>query len=230
MLSPFLQCPSKLSGLNESSPRVCKPYLSARSRIEPHLHTFYNSYGVPCVDFARPYVQNVNERVYAPSVEVVKQGYDKYAAPALEQAQKYGYDKVEPLLNVAKDRFDAVYKDKIDPYLQQALSKLQPYWHKFGGQVSDVSSKHIYPVYTQSGPFVEKMYASSRDMLATTVYPYAGGAWSKTVYFVNNSLWPTITKLYSENVEPQLVKIGQKLATYKEGSSRLWPAADESNE
>ncbi|BAE65281.1 unnamed protein product [Aspergillus oryzae RIB40] len=48
--------------------------------------------------------------------------------------------------------------------------------------------------------------------------PYAQTSWSSVVYFVNSWLWPQVTGLYSENVEPQLVKIGQRLASYREGN------------
>ena len=230
MLSPFLNCPSKLSELDEYSPRVCKPYLTARVRIDPHIKTYYDAYGAPCIDFARPYVQTVNDCVYAPSIQVAKREYAKYGAPAWEKVQEYSEEKwenqIEPQVKVAKDRLDGIYKAKIEPYVQQALAKLKPYLDQISAHVSQVHDKHIFPAYAQSGPFVGKVYSSGQDILATKVYPCVGGAWSSSVHFVNYTLWPTITRLYSENVEPQLVKIGQKLASYKEGS-RLWPAAEE---
>lgn len=233
LLSPFLNCPSQLSELNESSPRVCKPYIKARSQLEPHIRTYYNAYGAPYVDLARPYAQTVNERVYSPGVEIAKNGYGTYAAPVVEQIQKYGHDQWEgqlaPRLDSVRESFDGVYKTNVDPYVQQVSTELAPYIQKINSHISDVHKDFIYPFYTQSGPFIGKTYTSGQDVLATMVFPYAGGAWSSTVYFVNDSLLPTITSLYSKNVEPQLVKIGQKLASYKEGS-KLRTVTDESDE
>lgn len=230
LLTPFLRCPSRLSGLTDSSPWVCKPYIVARSCIEPRLQPYYDAYAAPYVDLARPYVKVLNEQVYSPTVKVAKKGYDIYGAPALERAEKYGYEKweshVAPQLESTKESLHDAYKATVGPYVQRAGVELSPYYRTLSDYLSRAYLRVIEPLYAHAGPFIGKTYTSGQDMLATTVLPHVGGLWSSTVYFVNNSLWPIITGLYSRNVEPQLVKIGQKLASYKEGK-RLRPVVDE---
>lgn len=230
LVSPLLRCPSRVEELKESSPRVCKPYIIVRSHIEPHIRPYYNVYGAPYVELARPYVQVLNERVCSPVVKVAKQGYDKYGAPALEQAEVYGREQWEtqvvPRLQSAQESLNDIYKATVDPYVQRAVAGVSPYYRHISNRISKIYGEYVQFFYFQYGPFIGKTYTSGQDMLTTTVFPYAGGAWSSVVRFVNGTLWPMVTGLYSENVEPQLVKIGRKLASYREGK-RLRGVADE---
>ena len=80
--------------------------------------------------------------------------------------------------------------------------------------------------YTRSKPFVIQAYSSSQDVLSGTVIPMAHEVWTTLAVFVKSNLVPTITGLYSQNVEPQLVKIGERLASYREGK-KLRTVVDE---
>lgn len=221
LLAPIFRCPSHLSELNESSPRVCKPYLVARSHIEPYVLPYYDRYGAPYVEIARPYVQVVNKHVYTPAATVARQGYDQYAAPALSHAQAYGQQQWEaqviPRLQKAKESATGLYDSEVAPYAQRAKAVVFPYYNKVNGALITVWDGYVFPVFARSRPFIGKTYTSGQNVLATTVLPYAQSTWSSVIYFANSALWPKLTGLYSENVEPQLVKIGQRLASYREG-------------
>lgn len=221
LLTPFFRCPSQLSDLNESSPRVCKPYLVVRSHIEPHVLPYYHLYAAPYVDSARPYVTLFNDQVYSPAATFAQQGYDKYGAPAWDQAQAYSQEhweaQVAPRLQYAQDSISGVYKSDVDPYVQRAVLVASPYYEKASTVAISTYGDYIAPLYTQSHPIIGKTYASGQEALMTTVIPHAQNSWSTVVYFVNSALWPKVTGLYWENVEPQLVKIGQRLASYREG-------------
>ncbi|KAJ5663499.1 hypothetical protein N7507_004230 [Penicillium longicatenatum] len=228
LLTPFLQCPSHLSDLNDTSPRVCKPYLIVRSRVEPYVTPYYDTFAAPYVDQvrpyvdqARPYVDVLNKRVYVPASKLAHTGYEKYGAPAWEQAQTYGAaqwkGKVTPRAEAARDKVHQLYLAEIDPYVQQGFMAVSPYYQKANSIVLAVYWDHLVPFYTRSQPFIGKTYATSQDILVTHVVPSARYTWSSVVYFANSSLWPHVTGLYSEQVEPQLVKIGQRLASYREG-------------
>ncbi|KAJ5815592.1 hypothetical protein N7474_007369 [Penicillium riverlandense] len=221
LLTPFLRCPSDLSQLDKSSPRVCKPYLIARSQVEPYVTPYYNTYAAPYVDQAWPYVEVVHERVYVPASEVAKLGYDRYGAPALGHVQAFGAEQwrtqVMPVVRMAQDKADGLYMAQVDPYVQQGLNVVSPYYQKANAAASTVYWDHFVPFYTQSKPFIGKTYVTGQDILATHVMPGVQYTWSSVVYFANSSLWPHVTGLYSEQVEPQLVKIGQRLASYREG-------------
>ncbi|KAB8231783.1 uncharacterized protein BDW43DRAFT_133237 [Aspergillus alliaceus] len=221
LLTPFFRCPSQLSNLNDSSPRVCKPYLVARSYIEPHVLPYYSNYGAPYVEKARPYVLVINEKVYTPAANVAKLGYDKYGAPALDKAQTYGSQQWEkqvvPLLQTARDATSELYSAKVAPHVQRATAIVSPYYQKANSAFHSACVNHVQPFLARSRPFIGKTYTSGQNILTTTVVPYAQNTWSSVVYFMHSWLWPRVTGLYSANVEPQLVKIGQRLASYREG-------------
>ncbi|PLB47130.1 hypothetical protein P170DRAFT_448811 [Aspergillus steynii IBT 23096] len=221
LLTPIFRCPSHLSELNDSSPRVCKPYLVARSYVEPHIAPYYEAYGAPYVELTRPYARTLNEKVYTPAANVAKWGYDKYGAPAFDQVQQYTQQQWErqvvPHLQSAQDSAFRLYKSDVAPHVERVEIALSPYYQKTNDALSSVFRGYVLPFCAQSRPFIGKTYTSGQDILTTTVMPYAQTSWSSVIYFANSSLWPKITGLYSENVEPQLVKIGQRLASYREG-------------
>jgi len=221
LITPFLRCPSRLSDLTDSSPRVCKPYLIARSHVDPYVTPYYNIYAAPYVDQARPYVEVFNQHVYVPASKIAKSGYEKYGAPAWEQVQAHGAAQweaqVTPRLKTVQDQVSQLYAAKVDPYVQQGIAVTSPYYQGANKVASTVYWDHLVPFYTRSQPFIGKSYAAGQDVLVTHVIPGAQYTWSSAIYFANSSLWPHITGLYSEQVEPQLVKIGQRLASYREG-------------
>ncbi|CAI7589461.1 unnamed protein product [Penicillium discolor] len=228
LVTPFLRCPSHLADLTETSPRVCKPYLIARSHVEPYVTPYYDIYAAPYVDQARPYVDQVrpyvemfNQRVYTPASKVAKSGYEKYGAPALKQAQAYGIEQwqnqVTPRLQTAQNKVHQLYSAEIDPYVQQSIAVVSPYYQWANTVALNVYQGHLVPFYARSRPFIGKAYSTGQGILTTHILPGAQYTWSSAVYFANSSLWPHVTGLYSEQVEPQLVKIGQRLASYREG-------------
>ncbi|KAJ5365172.1 hypothetical protein N7517_008058 [Penicillium concentricum] len=221
LVSPFLQCPSHLEDLTETSPRVCKPYLIARSHVEPYVTPYYDIYAAPYVDQARPYVEVFDQRVYTPASKVAKSGYEKYGAPALKQAQDYGVEQwqhqVTPRLQTAQNKVHQLYLAEVDPYVQQSVAVVSPYYQRANNVALTVYQGHLVPFYARSKPFIGKAYSTGQGILTTHVMPRAQYTWSSAVYYANSSLWPHVTGLYSEQVEPQLVKIGQRLASYREG-------------
>ncbi|KAJ5730340.1 uncharacterized protein N7483_004848 [Penicillium malachiteum] len=221
LLTPFLRCPSNLSDLDGTSPRVCEPYLIVRSHVDPYVTPYYDTYAAPYVDQARPYVEVLNKNVYMPTSKLAQAGYKKYGAPALGQAQAYGAAQwraqVTPRIQVAQGKIHQLYLAEVDPYVQQGVAVVSPYYKQVNNAMFTVYWDHLVPFYTRSQPFIGKTYSTSQDILTTHVMPGAHYTWSSVVYFANSSLWPHVTGLYSEQVEPQLVKIGQRLATYREG-------------
>ncbi|KAJ5621340.1 hypothetical protein N7528_006123 [Penicillium herquei] len=221
LLTPFLRCPSNLSDLDGTSPRVCEPYLIVRSHVDPYVTPYYDTYAAPYVDQARPYVEVLNKNVYTPTSKLAQAGYKKYGAPALGQAQAFGAAQwkaqVTPRIQVAQGKVYQLYLAEVDPYVQHGVASVSPYYKKVNNAMFTVYWDHLVPFYTRSQPFIGKTYSTSQDILTTHVMPGARYTWSSMVYFANSSLWPHVTGLYSEQVEPQLVKIGQRLATYREG-------------
>lgn len=230
LLTPFFRCPSNVAELTDSSPRICKPYLVARSYVEPHVIPHYNAHAAPYVDAARPYIRIINEKVYTPASNIAKQGYETYGAPALDRAQAYGQQQwdanIVPHVQVAKGKATDWYEAQVAPHVDHVVAILSPYYNKVHRAYWTAVDGYFLPFAAKYQPYIGKTYTSGQEILTTTILPHAHNAWYLTVHFVNHSLWPRIYSLYSENVEPQLVKIGQRLASYREGN-RLRGVADE---
>lgn len=201
-----------------------------RSYVEPRILPYYNTYAGPYVDITRPYVSAVNEHVYAPAANLARERFDKYGAPAWDQARAYGEEhweaQVVPRLQLAQDSVTGIYTSNVDPYVQHVVLVASPYYKKASDAVAFTYGNYVIPLYAQSSPFIGKTYTSGQEILATQVLPYAHGSWSSVVYFATSELWPKVTGLYSQNVEPQLVKIGERLASYREGK-RLRASVEE---
>lgn len=189
--------------------------------MDPYITPYYDTYAAPYVHQARPYVEILNEQVYAPASKVAKSGYEKYGAPAWQQVQVYGAAQwnaqVTPRVEAAQHKASQLYAAEVDPYVQQGVAAVSPYYQKASSAATTVYWNHFVPFYTRSQPFIGKTYTAGQNVLITHVLPGAKYTWSSAVYFANSSLWPHLTGLYSEQVEPQLVKIGQRLASYREG-------------
>jgi hypothetical protein len=189
--------------------------------VEPYVTPYYDTYAAPYVDQARPYVEVFNQRVYTPASNVAKHSYEKYGGPAWQQARGFGEAQwkaqVTPRLEAAQVQAHQLYLTQVDPYVQQGVSVVSPYYQKANGAAQAVYWNQLVPFYTRSQPFIGKTYSTGQQVLTTHVMPGARYTWSSVVYFANSSLWPHVTGLYSEQVEPQLVKIGQRLASYREG-------------
>ncbi|KAJ5888705.1 hypothetical protein N7495_008746 [Penicillium taxi] len=221
LLTPFLRCPSNLSNLHDASPRVCKPYLIARSHVDPYVTPYYDTYAAPYVNQARPYVEVFNQKVYQPVLKTSRTSYEKYGASVLQQAQEYGAfqwnAQVSPRMQIVQDKAYQLYLVKVDPYIKNGVAIVEPYYQLAQKTAITVYWDHLVPFYTRSQPFIGKTYSTGHKVLTTHVLPSAHYTWSSVIYFANSSLWPHVTGLYSEQVEPQLVKIGQRLASYREG-------------
>ncbi|KAL4785522.1 hypothetical protein BJX76DRAFT_180470 [Aspergillus varians] len=230
LLTPFFRCPSHMSELTQSSPQICKPYLVAKSYVEPYIVPYYNVHAAPYVDAARPYVRVLNDTVYTPASSIAKQGYETYGAPALNRAQAYGQQQwdanVVPHIQTVNGKAADWYKAQVAPHVDHIAGTVSPYYNKVHRAYWATLDGYIMPFAAKYQPFIGKTYTSGQDILTTTVMPHAQSVWVSAVQFFHSSFWPKVFSLYSENVEPQLVKIGRRLASYREGD-RLRSVTDE---
>jgi len=205
---------------------VCKPYLNARSYVAPYVQPYYDSYAAPHLEKARPYVEKFNDRLYAPTVNYGKQSYDAYGAPRVDQAREFSQQQwekfVKPQIDAAQSQFQRQYDSNLAPHVSKASAAAVPYFTASRNNVLEVYDKHLFPVYQSSRPYAEGAYTAAVD----TGLPYAQSIWSSTVVFFDRILWPKVRILYGENVEPQLVRIGERLGRYRDGK-KLSSAMDD---
>ena len=217
----LFQCPPSITQLNESSPRICKPYINARSHIQPYLQPYYDTYAGPYIEKARPYAEQLNQRVVSPAAKIAQQNYNKYAAPRLGQVKTYGQQQwqktVVPQVVFAQKKASELYDASVAPHVRKASSVAEPYYGAARDNAINVHQKHIIPVLDTSTPYLIRAYSSAKEFALTTGLPYAQQAWNWLVVFVDGTLWPKVKGLYGDNVKPQLVMISERIAKYQEG-------------
>ena len=221
VITALFRCPSSFDNLNEASPKVCKPYLNVRSHVAPYVEPYYNSYAAPHVEKARPYIEKFNQEVYTPSLAYGKQSYDAYGAPRVQQAREYGQDQwkkaVKPQIDAAQVQVKKQYDSNLAPQVNKASAAAAPYYALSRNSISEIYNIHVLPALEASRPYAERTYAFGHKLTVETGLPYAQSVWSSTVVLFDHTIWPKLRILYGDNVEPQLVRIGERLGRYRDG-------------
>ena len=216
--------------MTDKSPQICRPYLTARSHVHPYLDPYYDTYAAPYVDLARPYADKLNTRVISPASRFSKKSYDLYAAPRIDQAKVYGLAQWKaiavPKLQEAQTQANQVYKTHLGPHVDKVYTLVEPHYGVAKENVVYIHEKHVVPAVEYSKPVASQALSASQKFALETALPFSRSTWSSIVLFVDGTLWPTVASLYRQNVEPQLVLIGERLARYREGR-RLKAAMDE---
>lgn len=211
---------------------MCKPYLNLRSQVAPYVQPYYDFYAARHVDKARPYVNKFNKQVYAPILEYGRYGYDAYGAPKVEQARAFGQEKwektVKPRFDTAQAQVKKQYDSNLAPQVNKVSAAAAPYYTSSRNNAFQIYSTHLLPALEASRPYVQRTYATGHKLAVQTGIPYAQSAWASTVVFFDRTLWPKLRILYGENVEPQLVRIGERLGRYRDGK-RLKAAMEDEN-
>jgi hypothetical protein len=203
--------------LTDTSPKICKPYFQARTALTPHLEPYYNTYAASYVDAVRPYYDNLDKRVLTPATALGK----KYVAPRYEQAQTFGqaqWDKsIQPQVSKYQTLVKAKYDETLSPHLDKAYTVAGPYFELAKINALQTYYGHILPTYTAVQPYALRGYGAANKFVLNTAVPYSKWAWTSGGIFLDWTVFPQIRILYGENVEPQLVRIGERLGRYRDG-------------
>lgn len=221
VITALFRCPSARNDLDQSSPWVCKPYLTARSYIQPHVQPYYDSYASPYIETARPYAQQLHDHVIRPASTFATDSYGTYAAPHVEQAASAAqaqWDKVVmPQFLWVQKEVNNLYDKNIAPHISTASSFVGPYYKTARDNAIDLHHNYIRPTLAYSSPYLQRSFTASEDFLLHTVVPQIRNSWSTLIIFVDSTFWPTVKGLYRDNVRPQIVLITERIAKYQEG-------------
>ena len=215
IFSVLFRCPSSLDACDESSPYICKPYFQAKEMMFPHVQPYYDQYAAPYVEAAKPYYATVDGKVLTPARAYAVQ----YGAPWVEkgqqqviaQWQKNGQPQVARLAALAQTRYD----ESVAPHLGKVSDAVGPYYEIARTNGLQLYYEQILPGYEFVQPYAMQGYDTISDFTTLTVIPTAVWSWNKTYVFVDTTVWPQLRTVYVENVEPQLVRIGERLGRYK---------------
>ncbi|KAH3920248.1 hypothetical protein HBH56_001930 [Parastagonospora nodorum] len=220
IITMAFRCPSSLTKLDGSSPRVCAPYLQARSYAAPYLDPYYQTYAAPYVEKAKPYADRFEKQVYTPAAKFTADKYATYGAHRVEQAKKYSnaqWDKsVRPQLQTVQDKVKGQYDLYLGPHVKTASDAAAPYYDQAKASLEEIYHLSVLPAYEASLPYMRKAHTHGHHVVVNYVFPYVRSVKDATFAFLVRTVWPQVRVLYGDNVEPQLVRISERLGRYRD--------------
>lgn len=189
----------------------------ASSVIRPYVEPYYNTYAAPYVEIARPYYETLDKTVIAPTTTLGK----RYGAPLVVQAQAFGQSQWEKNVQPQVGKYQVLLSEKYDqnlaPHLDAAAAVTGPYFEIAKTNAYQTYYGHILPTYNAVHPYAAQGYGLASNFTVNTAVPYSKWAWTTGAVFIDRTVWPKVKILYGKNVEPQLVRIGERLGRYRDG-------------
>ncbi|KAJ4159481.1 uncharacterized protein LMH87_008381 [Akanthomyces muscarius] len=215
ILTILFRCPPTLEECDETSPFVCKHYFRAKAAVVPHAKPYYDRYAAPYVEIAQPYYDTVKTNVIAPVRHYAVQYGEPWAVKgreyALAQWEMNGQPRIAQLQAVTQAHYDK----SVAPHVSKVAALAEPYYNVAKMQSLYAVDNVVYPAYELSKPYAIRGYEASHNFAVATVLPAAQWSWTNTNEFLDRAVWPQLRTVYVENVEPQLVRIGERLGRYK---------------
>lgn len=223
ILSILFRCPDSLEACDESSPYICKPYFQAKNAVLPHTKPYYDRYAAPYVDVARPYYEAVDNNVLTPTRKYAVQYGGPWAQKAQSCALEQWKETGEPKLEQLRDATQVQYQQSVEPLLQQANAAVGPYVEIVKTNGLQAYYEYLLPGYYFAHPYILQGYHSTAEFTTNSALPAAHWTWNKTYAFLDTAVWPQIRALYLEHVDPQLVRIGERLGRYRTSAKQSPP-------
>ncbi|KAG8625364.1 hypothetical protein KVT40_007115 [Elsinoe batatas] len=216
----ILRCPKDSSQLTDSSPKLCKPYLQVHDFATPYVQPYYQAHVEPHLQKVQPYIDQAQSNFIQPASTFAQANYVKYGAPRVASAQRFGQkqwdDNVLPQLSVARHQALKQYDATLGPYVQKAEKAVRPYYTSVTTSASDLWELEIQPAYKFASPYIQSGYREGEKFFLNVALPYS--QWANGVVWtaLNRHVFPTFKVLYGENVEPQIMRIKQRLGRYRD--------------
>ncbi|KAI1321112.1 hypothetical protein F5Y16DRAFT_75216 [Xylariaceae sp. FL0255] len=211
----LFRCPASLQQCDDASPAICKPYFHVQHTVAPHITPYYDSYAAPYVDLARPYYGSLDRIVISPTKSMAL----KYGGPRVAQIHAYGQAGWEKNVQPQIIRYQALAKAQYDqavaPHVGKATAALAPYYDIARTNALQTYHEFVVPAYTIVQPYAMQGYDVAYAFTKDTAVPTSIWAWNKTYVFLDATIWPHVRDVYVLKVEPQLVRIGERLGRYK---------------
>lgn len=154
----------------------------------------------------------------------------KYGAPRVAQAQAFGQAQWEKNLQPQVAKYQGLaqarYGQTLAPHVNSIVEATNPYYEIAKDSAFQTYYGHVVPSYTAIQPYAIQGYGLASDFTLNTLVPYSRWAWTTGAIFLDRTVWPKLRILYGENVEPQLVRIGERLGRYRDGK-KLKAAVDD---
>lgn len=215
------RCPHSPSQITADSPRACSAYFDAKARFVPVAQPYYDTYLSHHVASVQPYYDTFNQNICTPIYGFTTSTYNKYAAAQVTRTVELGAQQwqqtVKPILDRAQTEVTTVYDQSLGPHVASIYKTLRPHLET-AHQIADSQYQSVLvPAYEMAQPYAMTAYEQSYKYTTEVGLPYSYWAADRAITFAQKTLWPPIRLLYGENIQPQLAKIQERLASYKDG-------------
>jgi len=229
LITVSLRCPASSDAITEQTPAVCKIYFDGRDQLLPTIKPYYDEYAAPYIALVQPYTETFNSKLYAPASTLIQHQYRNHGAPYMVKGQAYLHDQWKqlgaPYTDKALAYISTNYGAFLEPYVDQATKVTGP----FIKTTKDTAVHHYrstaIPFFHKAQPQLQKVYNQGKRYTFEVALPYGQWAGQKSLVFVTRKMWPALRVLYGENIEPQVYKIRERLASYRDGK-KLEAAVD----
>lgn len=216
IITALFRCPASPEGITETTSRVCAPYLTARSYVDPHVLPYYEKYIAPYQAAVEPHYKYLNKTIYTPALTYGQAVYQKHGAPQVDKAWAYSSSQWNQALKPQLDAYSAQAKQQYDQNLAPHVEKVAPYWENTQKTAQDVYQGQVIPAYEAVQPHVNTAVTQAQKHWNEIGYPAAAWALQSSWNFLDRTVRPRIAILYGENVQPQIDKITQRLGRYSD--------------
>jgi hypothetical protein len=215
IVTVLFRCPATLENCDDSSPAVCEYYFQAKTAVAPHVQPYYDQYAAPYVEVAQPYYKAVNDKLLTPARLYAVHYGGPWAETARDQTyaqwEKYGQPQLSRASSVVQENYDKT----LAPHVQAFNQVVRPYLEAARTNGWQAFYEYVVPTYQFAQPYAIQAYDTTSAFTRTTALPAAWWTWNQSRAFLDSAVWPHVRFIYVQNVEPQLIRIGERLGRYR---------------
>lgn len=124
---------------------------------------------------------------------------------------------------IAKAQYDQI----VAPHVESISAVISPYYDIARVNALQTYHEFVLPAYVFMQPYAAQGYDAAYSFTTDTAVPSTIWAWNKTYTFLDATIWPHLRDVYVMKVEPQLVRIGERLGRYNERKAK--PVTEEAS-
>ncbi|POS88055.1 hypothetical protein EPUL_000476, partial [Erysiphe pulchra] len=208
-------CPSSLDSTIEDSPRACKVYFQITDLAVPIIQPYFDTYARPHLEPVLPYYVEAHKRLVTPALAFGR----KYGIPLVEKAivlgkffwVKFAQPRVEKYYEISYQYI----RQNFGPHLDNANKALIIYYDTIKTNILPKYSSIILSYHDAIKPQIIKCFVLAYDVITKNIYPCIKWTVTNGEFFFVRTVQPKLKSLYGESVEPQLLKISERLGKYR---------------
>ncbi|RKF59409.1 hypothetical protein OnM2_060015 [Erysiphe neolycopersici] len=210
-----LYCPSSLDSTPEDSPKACKVYFQITDLSIPIIRPYFDTYALPHLEPVLPYYVEAYKRVITPTLIFGR----KYGIPFVEKTivlgkffwVKFAQPRAEKLYEISYQ----YYRKNFGPYVDNANKAIIINYYTIQKIFLPKYSNIILSYYDAIKPQIVKGYILAYNVITKNLYPCLKWTVANGEFFFVRTVQPKLKSLYGESVEPQLLKISERLDKYR---------------